>query len=132
MYWDNNRIADYYAANNYRAEVKFDEIRRSYINDLIIVDAIFVPDRRAFINRDFNEDYTDSAVYAMNEVDHAVWEANKTLNSDMDIDEDLTLSMIETDSYIRVVGCTTDRGMDLLENALIDCKKFGAVEIIFK
>lgn len=132
MYWDNDRIADYYAANSYRAELNFMEVRSDYINNLMIVDAIFVPDCRAYIDGDFNADYNDSAVYVMNEIDHAVWDANKTLDSGMDIDEDLSLSIIETDSYIRVVGCTTFEGADLLENAFIDCEKFGLVEFICK
>lgn len=132
MYWDNNRIADYYAANTRRAEINFQNRRADYLNDLMIIDAIFVPDTRAFINRDFNEDYTDDAVNAINGIDEAVWDANKTLDSNMDIDEDLSLSMIETDSYVRVVGCTTYEGADLLEDAFIDCKKFGSVEFICK
>lgn len=130
MYWDNDRIADYYAAKDYRAEINFMRRRSEYINSLIIVDAIWVYDSRAYVDGDFSP----AANSAYGALDAAIWDANKTLDSGMelDVDEDLTLSMIETDNYCRVVGCTTDEGMELLENALIDCQKFGSVEILFK
>lgn len=134
MYWDNSRIADYYAAKDYRAEMNYLRRRSEYINSLIIVDAIWVFDSRAFVDGDFNGEFTSAANTAYGALDSAVWDANKTLDSGMelDIDEDLTLTLVENDNYCRVVGCTTDEGMDILENALIDCRSFGSVEIFCK
>jgi len=131
MYWDNNRIADYYASGAAKSERNYNELRRQYVNSLYIIDAIWVFDVRAFEDGDLNAEFTFDANKAFGSLDTAVYSANRALDSEFDLDDDLTLSLIEKDSYVRIVGCANDEGADAVCAALHECRKFGIVEIFF-
>ena len=131
MYWDNNRIADYYASDSARSERSYNELRTQYVNSLYIIDAIWVFDERAFEDGDLDGEFTFDANATFGALDTAVYTANRALNSEFDLDEDIALSFIEKDSYVRIVGCANDEGADAVCSVLHECRKFGIVEIFF-
>lgn len=128
MYWDNNKIGEVYSARNFRALVKFEKARRRYINDeLFCIHATWTFGDNAFRK---DGEFKKAVVHILNSIDDAVFSANKTIDSDFEIEDDYLLSFIEEDDFIEVVGMTTDSGSLLIENAFLPAADFG--EISFK
>ena len=132
MYWDNNSIADYYASKAYHYQLKFEEVRNAYINDLYVVDATFDPDERAYVDGDKANEFTPECQEAWTDIDEAIWNANKLIDPEMDVDEDFYLDMFQKGDSAHVCGMVTEEGFQLIYEVFEELKNFGTVKFTFK
>ena len=131
--YDNEKIAEIYAYNNWKANARWEVHRNMYLNDLAVIKAIFYPTANAL---DEEGEFTDAANDALNLLEDAVHTANAGLDSYFEV-EDYELAFItllddRNNEYYVVVGMTDDEGVNLIEDALIECSKFGVTDIILK
>lgn len=133
MYYDNAKIAEIYAYNSWKANARWEVHRNMYINDLAVIKAIFYPTAAAF---DEEGEFTDAATDALDLLEDSTHAANCGLDGYFEVEEYelkfITLFDDQYNEYYLVVGMTDDDGVALIEDALIECSKFGVTDILIK